>query len=122
MVNNVGQYVPSRRFGPEFGSISIKKSSVSIGIVRTYTKLDSTLSYVGGLFGFLMLFFVFMRVYTQYSYEVEMGDRLYYYDRNDPLRSDQFHFATFIGYIFYKVVSFFGEVKWSAMHKYDQCR
>jgi hypothetical protein len=37
-------------------------------LVRNYTKLDNTLSYIGGLFGFIMIFFIFMRVYTQYSY------------------------------------------------------
>lgn len=70
IVNYVGQYVPSRKLGPVFGSINIKKSALSMDLVRNYTKLDTTLSYVGGLFGFLMVFFIFMRVYTQYSYEV----------------------------------------------------
>lgn len=91
-------------------------------LTRNYTKLDSTLSYIGGLFGFIMVFFVFMRVYTQYSYEVEMADRLYSYDRNDPLKSDGFHFGTFIGYAFYQVGKFFGDVKWKSMRKYHECR
>ena len=43
IVSFVGQYVPSRKFGPVFGSINIKKSALSIDLVRNYTKLDSTL-------------------------------------------------------------------------------
>lgn len=118
----MGQYIPSRKFGQLFGSINLKKSALSMDLTRSYTKLDSTLSYVGGLFGFLMVFFLFMRVYTQYSYEVEMADRLYSYDRNDPLASQRFHFATFLLYALYRVARWFGEVKWKSMAKYHECR
>ncbi len=70
LVNYVGQYIASRKFGSEFATINIKKSSLSLNIEREYIKLDSALSYIGGLFGFIIILFVFMKVYTEYSYEI----------------------------------------------------
>jgi hypothetical protein len=123
IVNYVGQYIASRKFGNLFASINIKKSSLSMDIVRQYTKLDSTLSYIGGLFGFIIIFFVFMKVYTEYCYEVDMGDQLYYYDKNDPLHSEKFHFFTFIAYVFYNFLNMLGcDIQWKLMKKYGECR
>jgi len=85
-------------------SLELRKSSTSMNIIREYDKLDTTLSYIGGLFGFLMIAFIFMQIYTEYSYEIEMGDRLYHYDKHDPLNSKNFNFITFIGYLFYSLL------------------
>jgi hypothetical protein len=101
LVNFVGQVIASRTFRNEMASIHLRKSSTSMNIVRQYDKLDNTLSYIGGLFGFLMIAFLFMQIYTEYSYEIEMGDRLYHYDKNDALNSQHFNFITFIGYLLY---------------------
>lgn len=70
IVNFVGQYLAQRVFKDEFATIRIRKSHVSWDFNRHYTKIDDTLSYIGGLFGFLMIAFVFMQVYTEYSYEI----------------------------------------------------
>lgn len=119
----MGQYIASRKFGTLFANINFKKSSLSLNIERQYTKLDNTLSYIGGLFGFIIIFFVFMKIYTEYCYEIEMGDRLYYYDKQDPLDSDKFNFFTFIGYIFYELIKAIGcKPDWNLMKKYGECR
>lgn len=70
-----------------------------------------------------MIAFMFLQVYTEYSYEVEMGDKLYYYEPNAPFDSHKFHFLTFLLYLLYSCLDFFG-CAWNSdlMKKFDKCR
>ena len=64
IVGFVGQYSATNIFQNSYASIYIRKSHLSYEISRQYTKMDSTLSYIGGLFGFIMIAFFIMTVYT----------------------------------------------------------
>jgi len=48
--------------------VYLKRSYITFDIDRNYTKMDSTMSYIGGLFGFFIIAFIFMQIYTQYSF------------------------------------------------------
>lgn len=85
--------------------------------------MDSTLSYIGGLFGFIIIFFLFMNVYTEFAYQIDMGDRLYKYQRNNKLQSEKFNFIVFIGYLIYEFLVNIGcKIEWQLMKKYSECR
>ena len=45
--------------------------------VRGFQKFDETLSYIGGLFGFIMILFSIFSLYDKYAYEIEFGDRIF---------------------------------------------
>ena len=55
----------------------IRKSAESVFVVRSFQKIDETFSYIGGLFGTIILLFIFLTLYSKYSYELEMGDNLF---------------------------------------------
>jgi hypothetical protein len=94
-----------------------------LDFTRNYIKLDDTLSYIGGLFGFLMILFVFLKVYTEYSYEIDMGDRLYHHSHKEPLDSSKFNFFSFLTYLLYNLLDTLGcGPEWPTMQKFDACR
>ncbi len=50
--------------GDDYLKFYIRKSPVSIEIQRSYRKVDDTLSYIGGLFSFVLMFFSFINLYN----------------------------------------------------------
>ena len=90
-------------------------------IDRSFRKIDDSLSYVGGLFSILLSLLLIMNKYNEYSYEIEMAKNLFHYDKNEPLKSDQFNFIVFLGFIFY---FFLTKIKirlpWRRMEMYER--
>jgi len=85
--------------------------------------LDGLFSYIGGLFGFAVTFLFIMTFYTDASYEIEMGDKLFYYDQADPLDSGDFNFLYFIGLIFFYLFKMINiELPWKKMKKFHDCK
>jgi len=37
---------------------------------RSFQKIDATFSYIGGLYGAVLILFIFMGLYSKYSYEI----------------------------------------------------
>ncbi len=79
----------------------IRKSSLSLQVQRSFRKVDDTLSYIGGLFSAIVTVLFIMKKYNEISYEMEIAKNLYHYDRNVPLKSDDFNFLIFLGYLIY---------------------
>ena len=46
-------------------------------ISRSYQKLDQTFSFIGGLFGTFSLLLSFLRLYSKYNYELDLGDKIF---------------------------------------------
>lgn len=79
----------------------IRKSSLSLIYERSYTKIDDTFSYIGGLFSAIVTALLLMKKYNEISYELEIAKTLYHYNKNEPLKSDQFNIFVFLGYLIY---------------------
>jgi hypothetical protein len=50
--------------GKIFASFVLRRSSTTFIGTRSFKKIDETLSYIGGLFGFVVIFLLFMKQYT----------------------------------------------------------
>ncbi len=59
-----GTYLAASVFQGEYAGVYLKRSYITFDIKRNYTKMDSTMSYIGGLFGFFVIAFIFMQIYT----------------------------------------------------------
>ena len=53
------------------------KTEFKLNAERSYQKLDENFSYIGGLYGTILSFMVFLNLYDKYSYEIEFGDRIF---------------------------------------------
>lgn len=80
----MGQVINFETKGIDFAKVVIRRSSTSLLASRSFKKIDETLSYIGGLFGFIVTAFLFMRVYTEYSFEVELGSLLFSHNHASP--------------------------------------
>ncbi len=50
--------------------IYFRKAPAIYTFTRSFQKLDDTLSYIGGLFGIIVLFFLFFSIYDKFAYEI----------------------------------------------------
>lgn len=67
--------VPTQAMNYQFTSgdyvkFYIRKSSLSLNIIRTFRKIDDTLSYIGGLFSTLIVILALLSIYNEYCYEL----------------------------------------------------
>ena len=85
----------------EYLKLFLRKSPISLHIARSFRKVDDTLSYIGGLFGTILVFFGFVSMYNELSYEIEVSRSAYYFDKNDPFEADHFNILTFFIYIIF---------------------
>jgi hypothetical protein len=52
----------------EYAKIFIRKASVTTNYQQSFTRIDSTLSYIGGIFGLITIIMYGMKAYSEYSY------------------------------------------------------
>jgi len=52
----------------QYAKIYIRKASGRYDITRSFQKVDQTLSFIGGLFGTVVLIFLFVSIYDKYCY------------------------------------------------------
>ena len=66
----------------QYLKLNIRKSSLSLQVERSYRKLDDTVSYIGGLFSAIVSALILLGTYNQYSYELDIAQNLYRYQKN----------------------------------------
>jgi hypothetical protein len=92
-------------------------------IERSFQKLDDTLSYIGGLFGIIMILFVLFSIYDKFGYEIEFGDRSFSQENMGSYGSEHFNFVVFLGYGFFQILKMFGcSLEWKTMKRFHECR
>jgi hypothetical protein len=122
-VRDLAEVKDSMNFPDEYINIYLRKSPYYILSERNFPKLQDLLSAIGGLFGFSITFLLIMQFYTQASFEIEMGDRLFYYNSDRPLKSGTFNFLYYILYCGYELLRKVNiEVAWDRMKMYYECR
>lgn len=91
------------------------KSTKSLTIIRTYGKLDSLLSYTGGLFSLIFTVIAFFFAsYSQYSYEMSIGEKAFSVDKSGKkYKESEFTFLQYVKYCLYDWMCAFGcQPKW----------
>lgn len=123
MVKDLAEVKSSANFPDEYININLRKSPEYVESTRTFVKFDQLFSYIGGLFGFAISFFFVLSFYTETSYEVEMGNRLFFYNTADPLEPAKFNFITYIGFVFYFLLRKINiKIPWKKMEQYYDCK
>jgi hypothetical protein len=87
--------------------LNLRKSPITVSISRSFKKIDETLSYIGGLFSFLLIFLLFVIKYNEYSFDLELTKQCYYCDKNEPFDSNFFNFLRFIPFVIYRFLEKF---------------
>jgi hypothetical protein len=82
VVKELAEVKNSMNFPDEYIDIYLRKSPYYILSQRNFEKLQDLFSAIGGLFGFALTIFMFMQFYTQAAFEIEMADRLFYYNND----------------------------------------
>ncbi len=119
----LGQFISFQNDGSILAQFYIRRASSNVEVTRKYTKLDYTLSYIGGLFGFIMAALYFMTKYTECCYEIDAGAKLYKEDHDKEIDKDSFNIFWYLGYLSYWILTSFGcSFQWSRMQSYDYCR
>lgn len=119
IIKELAEMKASEIYEDEYVNINLRKSSYYINSSRSFQKIDGFLSDVGGLFGFVLTFIFFMKFYTEASFEVEMGDRLFFYNSEKPLKSSSFNFFTYGLYCIFIILKMFGiNLSWEKMEMY----
>lgn len=80
LITNLGQVVPRQSDGQIYANFVLRRASTTLIADRSFKRVDDTLSYIGGLFGFALIFLLFMKEYTEYSYEIDASSYLYSQD------------------------------------------
>ena len=71
----------------EYFKFYLRKSASNYQVTRTFRKLDSTFSYIGGLFGTIILILSFLKLYSKYCYELDIGERIFKQNNNGSFGS-----------------------------------
>lgn len=59
-----------------YARVSLRKSMNSVVIERSFRRVDDTLSYIGGLFGGLIMLMVFIKKYNEYSFNLKLAEEM----------------------------------------------
>jgi hypothetical protein len=109
--------------GDQYFKFYLRKGAANYQYGRSFQKIDETLSYIGGLFGTLAIFLMFLNTYSKYCYELDFGDRIFQQKGGGSFGSQNFNFIVFIGYLFFLLLDKFGiTLNWKTMRRYHQCR
>lgn len=123
MINSLGQLVPFQITDSVYASFVLRRASTTTVVSRAFRRVDDTFSYIGGLFGFVLIVLVFMNEYTEYSFEIDASSHLYYHDEDKPVPAQNFNLLIFLGYIVYMLLDGVGlKPNWKTMEAIDESR
>ena len=90
-------------------NLAIYRSTKALSITRTLGKIDSVLSYVGGLFSLIFTAIAFLfGSYSQYKYELYVAESTLTDKKGAREKADNMGFFTFIVYVGYDWLDTFG--------------
>ena len=104
-----------------FALVTFKKSSKTVKYTRTFNKIDSYFSYVGGLVGTIIGLIFIMGPYTEKSYEISLAKKTMVDNDREEIPSQSFN----IGYFFLMYVKrFLNSIKiepdWPKVQKFTE--
>lgn len=84
-----------------YGSFIFRKSTDRIVYARSFTKFDTVISYIGGLFGALVGILFLMNHYTRTNFEICLGSSIYDDQDDESLVMKSINFCHYLGYLLY---------------------
>jgi hypothetical protein len=109
------------RTGSEYMKLYLRKSPITVTITRSFKKIDETLSYIGGLFSFLLIFLFFVNKYNEYAFDIELTRHSYYCEKNEPFDGNFFNFLRFFPFVVYRILDMFNfNPDWPAYAKMNE--
>lgn len=60
-----------------YGTFYFFKSPISLYYTRQFQKIDEVFSYIGGLFGTILIAFFLMSIYNTHKYEISLSGYMY---------------------------------------------
>jgi hypothetical protein len=94
--------------GTTYAQVYFEQSSTSVFYSRYYTRIDDFLAYVGGLISSAIAIMFVLTFYNEISYYLSVGNKLFLYDRDRKIRSEQFNLLKFIAFGLCKLGRVFG--------------
>ena len=105
--------------GSRMAEIVFNKAAKSTKITRSFNKIDSYLSYVGGLVGTIIGIFFIMSFYTEKAYEVSIAKKLLVDNENKEISSRSFHVGYYLLTGVKKGFNFIGvDLNWPETQKF----
>ena len=99
----------------------LRRASTAVIVERGFKKIDETFSYIGGLFGFVVILLLFMKEYTEYSFELDASSHLYHVEPDSSV--PDFNLFVFVGYLFFLLLDAIGLTPdWKNMKAIDESR
>jgi hypothetical protein len=98
-------YIPNS--GQPFIQLVLKKSPETTTFSRSFNKIDSYFSYVGGLIGTIIGFMFIMEKYNEKAFEISIGHKLFKDNDNKEIPSSSFHVGSFCLIILKSVLDLF---------------
>jgi len=74
---------------------------------RSFNKVDNYFSYVGGLIGIIIGLIFIMGFFTERSYELSVGSRLFSHTDKEGIPSQSFHLGYYFSSLIANVLNFF---------------
>lgn len=105
-----------------YASFFFMKSAKSTTYVRSFNKLDTFFSYVGGLIGTILGLMFVVANFTSMAYELELAERLCRYTENKLNDFANFSLLTYCLFVIYSMGDMCGLGKgWKAMKQIEEC-
>lgn len=107
-----------------FARFMLMKSRVSKIYTRSYLKLDEVLGLIGGLFGTVSIFLLFVSSYNNYAYEISLGSSLFKPENQKAMKTfTSYNFISYLIQCVHGVITFIGfSPNWKSTIEYNKCQ
>ncbi len=89
-----------------FASFIFRKSTNRYVFYRAFTKFDTVISYIGGLFGAIIGVLFLMNHYTRTNFEISLGSSIYENNEEEDENAEHvksLNFCNYLGYLTYMI-------------------
>lgn len=100
-----------------YARFSFYKSPYSSVYSRSFQKLDEVFSYIGGLFGIILIAFFLVSSYNSCKYEINLAGYLYH---SDNKIEKKYNFLYYLCQVVYEIIGIFRITpNWEIVKKYN---
>jgi hypothetical protein len=105
-----------------FATVAFSKATTTVTYTRSFNKVDSYFSYVGGLIGTIIgLIFIF-NFYTQTAFEISISHKLFRDENGENINSNSFNMLYFLLMAIKRVFNFLKlNINWPKTQIYIDC-
>jgi hypothetical protein len=105
-----------------FASVAFHKAATTTIYNRSFSKVDSYFSYVGGLIGTIIGLIFILNIYTQTAYEISISHKLFKDSKGEQINSGSYNIFYFFLMTIKSVFNFFKcNVNWPKTQTFIDC-